>query len=248
MSTRARLALRHGLLLATLLPVGGCKYHSVDPTMITSRDAGRDSAGDSSFERRPEADGSVGQDVSAGGQDLGADIAAGAEVSEDVGQGIGQDGPSDFPAEVARPDMIMIMCGNGVREPGETCEPIADCTRQQMACQSDRRTVRTGKGNPSTCTFVCESSARTCGPADGFCLPDCTSDPDCSSPLTCVEIQFCRKPTAPNQGSVVCLTNVNPCTPNQRIYECTVDAREVCGDNHAKPVLYVPAIDGLTSG
>jgi hypothetical protein len=142
----------------------------------------------------------------------------------------------------------MIMCGNGIRESGETCEPIAECTRQQMACQSDRRTIRTGSGSPSSCTFVCHSSARTCGPADGWCLPDCLSDPDCAGPGNCVNIQYCQKPTAPNQGSVVCITNENPCTANQRIGECTVDAQFVCGSNHARPVLYEPPIDGLSSG
>jgi hypothetical protein len=244
MSTRARPRFRHGLLLTTLLASGGCQYHSVDPAHISSRDAGRAAAADASPDRSPEADVSAAADLAPAGPDQRADVRA--EGSPDIDPDV----PSDARPDLARPDAPpdMIMCGNGVREAGETCDPIAECTRQQMACQSDRRTVRTGKGSPATCSFVCQSAARACGPADGFCLPECIADPDCSTPLGCVDIPICRKPTAPNQGKVVCRTNLKPCTANQRIYECTVDAREVCGDNHAQPVIYEPAIDGLTSG
>jgi hypothetical protein len=73
----------------------------------------------------------------------------------------------------------MAACDNGIKESGETCEPVADCMRRQTACKSDQNTTREGRGNPATCTFECLESARRCGDADGQCPAGCADDPDC---------------------------------------------------------------------
>ena len=153
------------------------------------------------------------------------------------------------PADVA-PDQPTIACGNGVVERGETCEPVAECTRQQAACKSDQNTVRTGTGSPTACTFRCQQSARPCGPADGACPAGCGADPDClPRPDDCVHIEWCRKPFQPNQNQVICRTADNArCTDAERIAECAREASSVCGAGHARPVQYVPPIGGRPSG
>jgi hypothetical protein len=70
-------------------------------------------------------------------------------------------------------------CGNGVVERDEKCEPVAECTRRQTACRSDRDTIREGRGNPAQCTFECSESQRQCGAPDGQCPSGCQNDPDC---------------------------------------------------------------------
>jgi hypothetical protein len=143
-----------------------------------------------------------------------------------------------------------IACGNGVVEKGETCEPVSECTRRQMACQSDQNTIRTGRGNPATCTFECAQSPRACGPADGSCPAGCVADPDCGvRPTNCVHIEWCKKPNAPDAGKVICRTDDDArCAPSERAAECARDARTVCGAGHVKPIEYRPAIAGKTSG
>ena len=163
-------------------------------------------------------------------------------------------------------------CGNAVVEKGERCDPAADCTRRQMACKGDANTVRAGMGDPGDCTFTCVDSPRACGPADGFCPASCSpTDPDCPRPAplptprpapaptprppgppgpngTCTHIDFCRRPIAPNQGRLICITNDDPrCTESQRIAECARDARVVCGNGHARPIVYSPPIGGRTT-
>ncbi|HEY0709880.1 MAG TPA: hypothetical protein VGG33_23910, partial [Polyangia bacterium] len=73
------------------------------------------------------------------------------------------------------------LCGNGVVETSETCDPIASCMEKERACVSDAATTRTRSGDPGKCNFVCTETARTCGPADGACPPGCgpTQDRDC---------------------------------------------------------------------
>jgi hypothetical protein len=137
-------------------------------------------------------------------------------------------------------------CGNGVVERGETCEPVAECQRRQTACQSDQNTIRTGKGDPNACTFECGASPRACGPGDGACPSGCSVDPDClPRPTDCVHIQFCHKPTQPNQNLLICITNDDPrCTDSERVAECARDATTVCGQDHARPIVYSPPIGG----
>ncbi|HKQ70162.1 MAG TPA: hypothetical protein VJT73_12525 [Polyangiaceae bacterium] len=74
-------------------------------------------------------------------------------------------------------------CGNGRVETGlgETCDPPGACSTQQTACVSDANNVRTSSGSTAACTYRCTTTARTCGPADGFCPSGCgpVQDVDC---------------------------------------------------------------------
>ncbi len=74
-----------------------------------------------------------------------------------------------------------VLCGNGVVEAGETCDPIASCMQKEAACVSDSTTTRTRSGDSGKCTFACVATMRTCGAADGACPPGCgpTMDRDC---------------------------------------------------------------------
>jgi hypothetical protein len=137
-------------------------------------------------------------------------------------------------------------CGNGVVEAGESCEPVAECQRQQGACQSDQNTIRAGSGDPNACTFRCAASPRACGPGDGVCPSGCGADPDClPRPASCTHIQFCHKTTPPNQNMLICITNDDArCTDAERVAECAREATTVCGQGHARPIVYSPPIAG----
>ena len=84
-------------------------------------------------------------------------------------------------------------CGNGIIESGEKCEPVAECTRRQNVCKSDRDTVREGRGSTNNCSFECAESPRRCGDADGQCPSGCQNDPDCkrSDGSTCDNASQC---------------------------------------------------------
>ena len=73
------------------------------------------------------------------------------------------------------------VCGNGVVEPGETCDPVAQCMVNLSTCQSDRDTIRMGGGDPAMCSFVCAEAKRPCGTANQACPSGCAAaaDPDC---------------------------------------------------------------------
>jgi hypothetical protein len=79
-------------------------------------------------------------------------------------------------------------CGDGVLEPGESCDPAVAagpgacptaCPAAPSACL--RATLA---GDPTTCTAACVTTAVTaCGARDGCCPAGCTAaqDPDCSA-------------------------------------------------------------------
>ncbi|HEX3696151.1 MAG TPA: hypothetical protein VH374_12275 [Polyangia bacterium] len=73
------------------------------------------------------------------------------------------------------------VCGNGVIESGEHCDPVTSCQTQLAACVSDKMTVKTRQGSASDCTFQCTSTARTCVSGDGYCPDGCRrpQDDDC---------------------------------------------------------------------
>lgn len=80
------------------------------------------------------------------------------------------------------------VCGNGIVEPGETCD--GDCPTSCIdddVCTSDR-----AAGSASTCNVVCENRPITsCINNDGCCPPGCTnaSDTDCAcTPQTCASL------------------------------------------------------------
>ncbi len=80
------------------------------------------------------------------------------------------DAPTDAPAAV---------CGNGVIEPGETCDPVGSCPTacpDTLACTTDMRV-----GDPALCTAACLHDAVACVTGDGCCAPGCdnTTDGEC---------------------------------------------------------------------
>jgi hypothetical protein len=73
-------------------------------------------------------------------------------------------------------------CGNGRVEGAETCDPPVVCLEQQSRCVSDASTVRTGVGDPGSCSFRCQEAPRGCMSGDGFCPAGCNGsvDTDCA--------------------------------------------------------------------
>jgi hypothetical protein len=75
-------------------------------------------------------------------------------------------------------------CGNGAIDPGETCDPIATCTRREE-CESDNRCLKVVyAGNPAQCTARCTiTTIEGCQNGDGCCPSGCdaASDDDCSA-------------------------------------------------------------------
>ena len=73
------------------------------------------------------------------------------------------------------------MCGNGVVDPGETCDPVASCPTSCTTTDACAPAMLTGTA--STCTAACVTQAITdCVAGDGCCPMGCdaTSDPDCA--------------------------------------------------------------------
>ena len=94
-------------------------------------------------------------------------------------------GPADSSCPsgcTAARDLDCAGCGNAVLDPGETCDPVADCNNRAAACRSDANVVRTPEGDPANCRFVCKETPRMCGAIDGQCPASCTAtqDRDCA--------------------------------------------------------------------
>jgi hypothetical protein len=74
-----------------------------------------------------------------------------------------------------------VVCGNGVLEVGELCDPIGTCP---TSCPNERCLLRE-LVNPGTCQAECRTVGmiKTCNAADGCCPANCNynGDPDCES-------------------------------------------------------------------
>ena len=80
-------------------------------------------------------------------------------------------------------DFTPSVCGNGVVEGGETCDPIASCPTTCPA-SSDACFPNVLVGSASTCNALCEPQAiSACTPGDGCCPHGCTAaeDSDCAA-------------------------------------------------------------------
>ncbi len=78
-------------------------------------------------------------------------------------------------------------CGNGVLDPGETCDPSAAVPCNTDCNDNDGCTTDLLDGTPLTCDVVCTNTPRTaCEPNDACCPAGCTADidSDCSGGAT----------------------------------------------------------------
>ncbi len=149
-----------GLLLAA------CRYEPIPGSQFVNRDA--------RAERTPGTDvrGTPSPDAT---PDLTAATDVLASPSEDGGAAT---------PDMATPDMAPvpppIVCGNGIKEEGETCDPQSSCPTScpAMGCQL-RELV-----NPGTCQAACQDTRlqTACANNDGCCPAACNgnNDSDCA--------------------------------------------------------------------
>lgn len=147
-------------------------------------------------------------------------------------------------------------CGNGRLEGAETCDPPSTCLQQQMACVGDPATIRTGMGDPGSCSFRCLEMPRGCTSGDGFCPAGCTremGDRDCRRPsgqacqangecasgicedqICCqTKCERCQRCAGPS-GTCTAITNApdpGPCDGNR-----ICDANGMCVPRSALPI------------
>ena len=157
------------------------------------------------------------------------------------------DAPGDTPLPAVAPDARPSgpVCGNGLVETGETCDPMSRCMQGQSACVSTKDTLKTPTGDPSRCTFFCMEVPRVCGAADGQCPTSCTNDPDCircgngrvEAGETCDPCNMrctsdkdnIRTPSGdPSKCTFRCDTSPRPCGPGDG--QCPTGCRSDSGD------------------
>jgi hypothetical protein len=130
-----------------------------------------------------------------------------------------------------------VKCGNGVKEAGETCDPLSSCPGScpNMGCQ-----LRELK-NPGTCKAVCENSRTqtACASGDDCCPSACHNnndtdcDPRCGNGVvergeTCEPAAECtRRQTACKSDRDTIRTGRG--NPGQCTFECAESPR-TCGD------------------
>lgn len=127
-----------------------------------------DTAGDTSFDTRPE---DVGGDPADVGEDADPFDAAGADAS-DAARDVGD--PTDVPQSCADPSLTL--CG------GECVDVFSDpnhCSGCGIACGSDELCEGGQCVENTSCSVQGCPRGTWCDTADGQCKPGCTSDADC---------------------------------------------------------------------
>lgn len=82
------------------------------------------------------------------------------------------------------------ICGNGVVEPGETCDPTTSCPAAADCNDLDACTVDSYSGSAATCDAQCSYAPITaCVDGDGCCPTGCTfaNDDDCPVVINCAD-------------------------------------------------------------
>ena len=101
-------------------------------------------------------------------------------IHNDVTACIDGDGCCPSACDLTNDSDCVAMCGNGIVEAGETCDPVADCPTD--CDDQDSCTVDTLTGSPASCTAECQNVAITMCIDDDNCCPtgcDETTDNDC---------------------------------------------------------------------
>lgn len=104
-------------------------------------------------------------------------------VAKPITQVGAQDGCCPPHADATVDPDCAAVCGNGVLEAGETCDPKDACP----SCKSDDQClVLTSKGDAASCSSSCSFSVvSNCRNADGCCPSGCDSDNDDDCSSTC---------------------------------------------------------------
>lgn len=111
------------------------------------------------------------------------------------------------------------VCGNGVTEPGETCDPPDSCPK----CPASSACLRvSATGTPEECNRVCETTAiSACASNDGCCPSGCTpqNDSDCSARCGDGVVDSSAGETCEPSSATPCpqdCADADPCTKDVR--------------------------------
>src|SRR5262249_39321473 len=102
------------------------------------------------------------------------------EGDSDASEGQRNDAEAEHDADASVGDGGLAVCGNGVVELGETCDPLASCPTScpPVGCQLRRLE------NGGTCAAACvnTTTVTACANGDGCCPANCnaTNDDDCA--------------------------------------------------------------------
>ena len=163
------------LLIAATLLAAACRYEPL--TWV--RDAATDRRETDSF--APTPDPLPGSDATAAPEDVLVTAPADAAAAETLPMPDPMPAPPDTaPAPDLGPTPPEIVCGNGVKESGETCDPLSSCPTSCPAMGCQLRVL----DNPGSCRAACRNGAMqtACANGDGCCPSTCnaTNDGDCA--------------------------------------------------------------------
>ncbi len=113
------------------------------------------------------------------------------------------------------------VCGNGMVEMGETCDPPGTCPTVDSCRATDKCLMPMLVGSMDTCDVRCELVAmQTCSAGDGCCPSSCTSTTDMDCSASCgdgmvADGETCEPMSADSPCPMTC-DDENPCTADQQ--------------------------------
>ncbi len=175
----------------------------------------------------------------AGGGDTGGPCVpqcGGRECGDNGCNGLCGVCPANTGCDNALGQCVATACGNGVVEPGETCDPPSSCP---VACPADDPCARLELvGAPDACNVFCRELAVTdCIAGDGCCPGPCDAqnDSDCGAECGNGEREGAETCDPPETCPTTCADDGDACTIDRLIgaatmcnVRCTHDAVASC--------------------
>jgi hypothetical protein len=184
-----------------------------DPSCAAAAGSGgsaADSSGGAAAATSTGASGSPSSSGDAANGGIGSNGSGNARGSADANGTSGMSGPMSGPA----------VCGNGMIELGEKCDPAATCPTLEQCRTNDKCLVPMLRGDPTMCNVACDLvMISECTPGDGCCPTACNAatDSDCSASCGDAVIgagETCE-PGSPTMPCPATCDDKNPCTEDR---------------------------------